>query len=372
MSGNERVRLTLEERLALAAQSKAATPEAAAALVRRFHELPAGRIFCGTSDVDAMNELTGEFWDDPGVDVDSYRGFCPSFLMAVEHDNDSVWASWRPEDFDPDRPLLGVRVNNALVLLGEMLLDHAMGRQSHKEIYHSLRMTLRQYLDALTGPDFLRNGSEAERFTAWREKILEKMDGDQPLAEALAGILRRYMSAWEPFGRMDHILHCLGGLALHLEKEGTGYDVSRCPDGDASLVLTTSRTEKAEAARRFRKVLRRFGIGKDRQELPQADRECQDTRKYFLDLALGYAQDLPDPGSEMEAKTLRSQIFLPYWSRDLDALWELLENPPFPESVPFLKECPDRERLAEAIREINAAVMNLYMLWVEPYLWIGK
>ena len=372
MSGNKRVRLTLEERLALAAQSKAATPETAAALVQRFHELPAGYIFFGTSDVDAMNELTGEFWDDPGVDVDSYRGFCPSFLMAVEHDNDPARASRRPEDSDPDRPLLGIRVNNALVLLGEMLLDQAMGRQSHKEICHALRMTLRQYLDALTGPDFLRNGSEEERFTAWREKILKEMNGDQPLAEALAGILRRYMSAWESFGRMDHILHCLAGLALHLEKEGTGYDVSRCPDGDASLVLTTSRTGKAEAARRFRRTLRRFGIGKNRQELPQADRECQDPQKYFLDLALEYAPDLPDPGSEMEAKTLRGQIFLPDWSCHFDALWELLENPPFPESAPFLKECPDRERLAEAIREINAAVMDLYMLWVDPYLWIGK
>ena len=372
MSDNERVRLTLEERLALAARSKAATPEAAAALVRRFHELPAGCIFCGTSDVDAMNELTGEFWDVPRVDVDSYRGFCPSFLMAMEHDNDLVLGSWRPEDFDPDRLLLSVRVNNALVLLGEILLDQVMGRQRHKEIYHSLRMTLRQYLDVLTGPDFLRSESETEWFTAWREKILEKMDGDQSLAEALAGVLRRYVSAWEPFDRLNHILCCLGGLAFHLEKEGTRYDVDRCSDEDAALVLTTSRTEKAKAAWRFRRALRRFGIGKNRQELPQADQECQDPREYLLKLALEYAPDLPDPGSEMEAKTLRGRIFLPHWSRDLDALWRLLENALFPEFEPFLKGCPDRDRLAEAIREVNTAVMDLYMLWVEPYLWLEK
>ena len=372
MSDNERVRLTLEERLALAAQSKAASSEAAAALVRRFHELPAADIFCGTSDVDAMNNLTGEFWDIPGVDVDSYRGFCPSFLAAMEYDNDFARASWRPEDLDSDRPLLGVRVNNALVLLGEMLLDQTMGRQRRKEIYHSLHMTLQQYLDALTGPAFLRSGSEAEWFTAWREKILEEIDGDQPLAEALSGILRRYMSAWESFDHLDHILHCLAGLALYLEKEGTGYDVSPCSDEGACLVLTASRTEEAKAARRFRMALRKFGIGKDRQELPQADRKCQDPREYLLNLALEYAPDLPDPGSRMEAKTLRSQIFLPCWSCDSDALWELLENPPFPESASILKEGPDRERLNEAMREVNAAVMDLYMLWVEPYLWAGK
>ena len=117
MSGNGRVRLTLEERLALAAQSRAVSSETAAALVRRFYEISAGYVFCGKSDVDAMNDLTGEFWDDPRVDVDSYRGFCPAFLMAMEHDKDLL---------DPAGPLWGVRVNNALVLLGEMLLDQVM------------------------------------------------------------------------------------------------------------------------------------------------------------------------------------------------------------------------------------------------------
>lgn len=378
MSDNERIRLTLEERLALAAQSRAVSPKAAAALVRRFSELPAAYVFCGVPDVEAMSELTGEFWEDPRVDVDSYRGFCPSFLAAMEYDNDFTQVACCTEDFDPTQPLWGVRVNNALILLGEMLQDQAMGRRKHREVYHCLRMTLKQYLDVLTEPAFLRSGSGAEWFEVWRESILREIDGDQPLAETLTGILRRYMTAWERFDRLNHILHCLGGLALYLEQEGTRYHVSPCPDRDASmadgasLVLEASRTEDAEAARRFRLALRRFGVGKNRQELPKADPECQNPRNYFLSLAQEYAPDLPDPGSEMEAKTLRSQLFLPYWRYGSDTLGELLKNLPFPEFAPLLEECADREKLAEAMGEINTAVTDLYMLWVEPYLWPEK
>ena len=368
MSGNARVRLTLEERLALAAQSKAVSPEAAAALVQRFYKIPAGRLFCGWSDIDAMDGLTGEFWDDPRVDVDSYRRFCPSFLAAMEHDNNLAQASWLPEDFDPNRPLWGVRVNNALVLLGEMLLDQVMGHQRNKEIYYSLRMTLEQYLDVLTRPVFWRSESAAEWFTVWRDKILRKMDGDLPLAEALAGILRRYMSAWEPFNHLDHILNCMSGLALYLDQEGTGGDVSHCPDGDDSMVLATARTEKVKPTWRFWMALRKLNW----QEFPCADGECQNPREYFLNLALEYAPNLPDLGSGMEAGTLRSQIFLPNWHYGSDKFWKLLEDLHFPEFTPFLKECPDREQLNGAMQEINTAVMDLYMLWVEPYLWIGK
>lgn len=45
-----------------------------------------------------------------------------------------------------------------------------------------------------------------------------------------------------------------------------------------------------------------------------------------------------------------------------------VRKPAFSGVAPFLKECPDWERLVEAMREVNKAVMDLYMLWVEPYL----
>lgn len=364
---NGRTHLPLEERLALAAQSKAASPEAAAALVRRFAELPAAYVFCGGSDVEAMNELTGEFWEDPRVDVDSYRGFCPTFQIAIEQDSGPGQA---PE---PCRSLWGNRVNNALILLGEMLLDQAMGRRQHKEVYHCLRMTLGQYLEALAGPDFRRSAPEAERFTAWRDSLLQEMDGGQPLAEALADILRRYIAGWEALGRLDHILRCLGGLALHEEEAGTRYHVSPCPDGDAgegdaALTLEVSRTEDAAAAHRCRMALRRFGVGRYTSDLPQVDLSCEDPCGYFLDLARDYAPDLPDPGGEMEAKALRDQIFLPDWRYGPGVLRERAGEWPFPEFGPLLEECLDQDCLAGAMEKINAAVTDLYMLWVEPYL----
>ena len=371
MSDNKRTRLTLDERLTLAAQSRASSPEAAAALVRKFSELPAAYVFCGSSDVEIMNELTGEFWEDPRVDIDSYRGFCPSFPAVMEHDNVSI----QPDHIDLSRPVYGTRVNNALVLLGEMLLDQAMGRRKHKEVYHCLRMTLGQYLDVLAGPDFRRKESEAEWFAAWRNIMLKENSADMPLAQALAGVLRRYMAGWTAFGRLDHVLRCLAGLALHQEQAGTRYDISPCPDsdaaeGDMSLMLDVSQTEDAAAAWNFRMLLRRCGIGRDPNELPQADQDCPNPRDCFLNLARDYAPNLPDPGSEMEAKTLRGQIFLPNWQYGPAVLRKQAEQSPFPEFEALLEECLDRDRLAGAMREINKAAIDLFMLWVEPYLWM--
>lgn len=350
MNGNDRKRLTLGERLTLAAQSRASSPEAAAAMVRRFAELPAVYAFCGKSDVEALFALTEDCWEGPRVDIDSYRGFCPVLLAAMEHDNDAVQVSLQRGGQNLRRPVWGTRVNNALVLLGEMLLDQAMGRRQRKEVYHCLRMTLGQYLEALAGPNFRRSAPEAERFLAWRERLLQEMDGNQPLAEALVGILRRYMAGWKTFDRLDHVLRCLGDLALHVEEAGTGYHVTPCPDEDAeedsaALILEISRTEEAETARRFLTVLNRFGIGKNPDDLPKAEPLCEDPYGYFLNLAQDYVPDLPDPGSEMEAKTLRGQIFLPDWQYSPGVLRELAEKMPFPEFEPLLEECLDQDRL---------------------------
>ena len=72
----------------------------------------------------------------------------------------------------------------------------------------------------------------------------------------------------------------------------------------------------------------------------------------------------------MEAKTLRSQIFLPDWQYGPAVLRKQTEQSPFPEFEPLLEECFDRDRLTGAMREINKAVIDLFMLWVEPYLWM--
>lgn len=377
MSSHEKVRLTLEERLALAAQSRASSPEAATALVRQFAELPAAYAFCGKSDVEALFELTDDCWEDPRVDIDSYRGFCPVLLAAMEHDNASGRLSRRPVDLELRRPVWGTRVNNSLILLGEMLMDHTMGRWHNQEVYHCLRMTLGQYLDVLTGSDFRRSESEEEWFQFWRTDFSNGCIEDQPLAEVLAGILRRYMVGWRVFDRLDHVLRCLGGLAFHLEQAGTRYDVSPDPDidaaeGDISLLMEVSRTEDAAMAHRLRMELRQCGIGRNLEELPCAEADCPDPQGYFLTLAQEYAPELPDPGSEMEAKTLRGQAFLPDWAHWPSDLRDLAKESPFPEFGALLEECLDPNRLADAMREINAAVIDLYMLWIEPYLWMKK
>ena len=87
MNNEDRILLTMEERLERSARSLAASPEAAAKLVERFSRLPAFQVFFGKPDVDAMYGLTGEFWDYPAVDMGSYYGFTQTFRLAVERDN---------------------------------------------------------------------------------------------------------------------------------------------------------------------------------------------------------------------------------------------------------------------------------------------
>lgn len=369
MNDNSKDNLTLEERLSMASRSQASSPEAAAALVRRFSKLSAAYLFCGSPDLEAMNELTGEFWEDSRVDVDSCRGFAPSFLMAIEQDCGS---SDPQRDTASGSPLWGARVNNALVLLGEMLSDQAMGRRKNKEVYHCTRLTLEQYLDVLSGPDFCRNREDDGKFRAWRDAFLQRSDGSEPMSQALVGILRRYMAGWETFGRLEHILKCLGGLALHIEQEGTKYDLDPTPGPDYRLTVKVSRTERANTAMGLRTALRRLGVGRDRSELPRAEPDIPEPCEYFLSLARTYAPDLPDPGGQMEVRTLREQIYLPYWRYGTDALRKIVEGSPYPEFSELLRSAAEEGRLLRAMEEINTAVTDIYMLWVEPYLHMRK
>lgn len=369
MSSGQRLRLTLEERLALAAQSRASSPEAAAALVKGLAALPAGCICCKVPDAQTFYDLTGEFWEDPRVDVDSYRGFCNIFPLAMAESDGPEQLSRQPHDAELRRPVWGTRVNNALVLLGEMLLDHAMDRCRDGEVCCCLRMTLGQYLQAVSGPDYRRSASQTECFTAWRDSLLRETDGGQPLPQALAGVLRRYMTGWRVLDRLDYLLRCLGGLALHLEQaEAVPRPGSAAGEGSISRIVAASRSEDAAAAHRLRMDLRRCGIGRYPSDLPAMDPDCRDPRGYFLQLAQDYDPQLPDPGSEMEAGTLRWQIFLPDWQYGPETFRTFAKRWPYPEFGPLLAECLAYDRVSGAFREVNKAVIDLYMLWVEPYL----
>ena len=132
MEKQERDLLTLEERLQYAAESRASSPEAALRMVRKFSEIPAGYFFCGEKDLNAMNELTGRFWENPSVDVDTYHGFCQTFRLAIIYDTacrmrDQPEMVLSAEDCDhPCQPLWRADTVNAVVLLGLMLLHFYM------------------------------------------------------------------------------------------------------------------------------------------------------------------------------------------------------------------------------------------------------
>lgn len=362
MRDGREARLTLEERLARTAKSQAVSPEAAVKLVKRFAGIPAFRVFFGKPDVEIMYELTGEFWEHPSVSVDSYRGFSRSFRLAVEHDNDFARLS-SPDrlltgERDSYEPVWGVRMNNAMVLLGLMLLDHARGRLRPKDIYHCTRMTLGQYLDAVMNLGFGKNGGSEPDLTdyarSWRDMLLKDHDGSRPLGDALADILGRYIAAWQEFDHLDHILRCIGALSCYLEQEEVGRTLPQ---------------EEADKIRRFREALCRYGSDLEGWELVEIDKRYLDPKGYYFTLACEYPEELPNPGSQDTAPgALRSRIFLSERDYHPGALRELAAKSPSRDLQALLEKYVCEERLASAMREINTAVTNLYMLWVEPYL----
>lgn len=354
--------MTLEERLALAAGSQATSPETAARLVKRLSETYTVNLFCGKGTLETMAELTGEFLECMGEELFHYSGFCFSFQMAIEHDN-NVFVLTQPgvpkgTVSGPYRPLFGARVNNAVVLLGELLLEHMKGGMRDKDVYYSTRMTLGQYLDALVDLSFQENGVQdlgrAKRFRLWGDALLKGSDRSIPLVEAMADILGRYIAAWQEFDHIDHILRCMGALAHYLLENGGGED-SAGPDADSLRCFLTA--------------LRQYGSDLEGKELVDPDKRYLDADGYYFTLANEYPDEMPDLHSpDLKAGTLRSQIFLQERDYSPETLRALALHSPFPDLRALLEKSISEERLSQAMKELDKAMADLYMLWVEPYL----
>lgn len=355
-NGNRK--LPLRERLELAKRSQASSPETAAALVERFSRLHPAKIFAGKADCDLMYDLTGTFWDE--LDDDSlkwkYRDFCGVITLAMENDFDPP--PNLPQNALPIELVWGKRVNDALVLLGLMLLDHAKCRRGDKSVYRCTRMTMEQYLDALETvayPD--KRTAQALSFRAWREDFQKQYNVSEPLADVLAAILRSYMEAWQEFDHLDHLLRCMGALACYLE------DVAGKP----------LEPEQAKRVRNFRETLCMFDSKLEGWELLEVDKRYDNPEGYFFALAMEYPDSMPDPGdSALRARSIRNQIFLPRESYEDGLLGLLAELSPSPDLGDLLKKYGNRERLLEAMEKIHLAGSALYMLWVEPYLWMRE
>ena len=76
MRSTKRWILPLKERLKMAANSQATSPEAAARLVQRLSGIHTAYLFCGSANSVIMEGLTGEFWECLESDLLHYGGFC--------------------------------------------------------------------------------------------------------------------------------------------------------------------------------------------------------------------------------------------------------------------------------------------------------
>lgn len=333
-------KLTLEERLALAAGSQAVSPEAARKRVEQLSKLCTANLFSGRADCDRMHSLTGEFWEGLEEGLLYYGGFCRSFQLAVEAD--------APPGSGPFQPVLGPRVNNAVVLLGLMLLDHAKGRWKDKEFYHATRMTLGQYLDALEALACPEDQPSSQRFRMWREVFRNKCSPDLPLAQVLEDILKRYIAGWRVLSRIDHISLCIEDLSHELEQAA-----------------------QAEMDRPFREAMSQaiLEMGLEWVEIAEEDERIPDPHGYYLSQARAWNGEVPDlSGEDLAPGTVRDQLFLAGRDYSPQLLNELAAGSPSPELRALLEETIDPDAIASAMGEINSAVTELFMLWIDPYL----
>ena len=79
----EQEKLTMEERIARAARSQAASPEAAVRLVQQLAQLHTVHIFHGCDDLTLMYELIGPYMEQMDDDLLHYSGFCRSIYLAL-------------------------------------------------------------------------------------------------------------------------------------------------------------------------------------------------------------------------------------------------------------------------------------------------
>lgn len=133
-------------------------------------------------------------------------------------------------------------------------------------------------------------------------------------------LLRMYIHGWKRLDCLDHILRCMEELSGELAGE-KGEDPEQRPD----LV------------------------------------------EHYLDLALAYSWDAPDPALEgTKAGDVRGQIFLSDQDYSPQAVEKWIEQAPAPEFQSRLERFISERWLISGMSEVNRAVSCLFMLWVGP------
>ena len=386
-------KLTLEERLARAARSQAASPEVAAGLVRKLSQFNIIDLFRRGDDIDLISEMIGPYIDQIDGNVLYYSGFCRAFQLALTH------AASQAEPYAHARLVLETRIQNAVVLLGLMLLDHAKGRERDREVYHCTRMTLGQYLDAMETLSFPGDGEPDRAFRSWREQFLKSADPSAPLADVLADLLRRYIRAWTVLDFLNCVLYYMNKLSRRLEGDPDREleeTMRQYLEGMRLILLDVEEAEEWEDEPEDeweepldtgdRYEAKTVGPGSEFREavgqcIAEArlagSEEGQDGHGVsgmdYFDLAVDYSWDAADPAGEtISAGEIREQILLPYQDYSLQALKELAEQAPIPAFRALLERFISEGWPSAAMREVNEVISHLFMLWVGPYLTMGK
>lgn len=318
MMENAQEKKTLEERMKMAANSQASSPEAALKMVQRFSRLHTHLVFHNKTDVDLMCEQIGPYIDKTGTKVQFYAGFCHSINLAAAN------GATQPDAADaPFMPDFGTKVNNALVLLGLMLLDHLKGREKNKEFYHCTRMNLGQYVDALGTLIASEDARPVGSFQNWRDKFLKRYNPSASLGDVQTALLQQYIHGWKAFDALDHVLRLMEEFA------------------------------------------------REKEQMPEE--RWPDLTEHYMKRVNAYCWDMPNPaGEDVSAGDVRGQIFLPDRDFRPQTLRTLAAEAPAQKFQNLLNQLVSERQLSAAMSSVNQAVSNLFMLWVGPYLLVKE
>lgn len=204
-------------------------------------------------------------------------------------------------------PVFGVRSNNILILLGLMLYDQLRDRWTRHEIYRCTRMTLAQYLAAVVelAPDF----------KPWADKLLQQHDGNLSLTQTMENILRMYIDGWSVYELWDRVAAYTAQACLHDR------------DDDADEI----------------------------EKLLQEAQNC--------------TLELPDIfDAATPARVIRERLYLQDRDYNKATFRRLTALAPYPGFQKIMAQFSDGDRLDDALAKINLAVMDIYMVFVQPFV----
>lgn len=215
--------ISLEERISMIRNSKASSPQVAAAKFKQIANTPIAKILAYNKNLDVFCDQLSEYATDPNIDIDHYGNFCRIYaqtLLGIR-----LFHSMSDDSLTDSSFVLtsrGISFINSMVLLALLFLQRTQKseRDNSSGLYHSFKMTLDDFWDAAIKTCKDKNGKpdleRVKRITTTRDEFMHDRNGSDSLSKTIADLLCEYQRCYKIFGHLDYILSCDIDLNDHL------------------------------------------------------------------------------------------------------------------------------------------------------------